>query len=126
MVDLLGKGENSIPINHSLEDRVTQGKVSYIISIKHDVTSRTIAISFVRSPEDSTVDRVLRIEAVEDFSEEVFEPHQEGDLESVIGVEEYKRGEGGEYVMVRDAREINLGTKQRAVIEWKTSAAKRE
>jgi hypothetical protein len=104
-------------MGNSLEIRVTQGKVSYITTITYDPINKSIEICFVSSPENTSINRILRLKKVEGFSEARLEPLQSGELESLIGLDEYTEEKGTRYVMHTDARELIFLTNQEPEIE---------
>ena len=74
MLEWMRKKTKPPEIDKSLEELVTRGRVSFISSINHDPINKTLEVFFANSPEGPTIDRVLRFDKVEGFSEEINEP----------------------------------------------------
>jgi hypothetical protein len=101
--------------DNSLEERVTQGLATYIAHIKHDAANNSLEILLVNNPEDQVIDRILSFKGVEDFSEEIYEAMQPGELESLIGLDEHN--DAKTYVIHTDARELIFVTNREPTIE---------
>jgi hypothetical protein len=101
----------------NLEEKVTEGRISYIDSIEHDPAERRLIIRFINDPEEQAIDRILIFSEVSDFSNELnWDPDEDENededeededcLDSLVGLQEYPDADGIRYQVKTEQREL--------------------
>jgi hypothetical protein len=99
-----------------LEERVTGNRVTYVDRIKFDSQSKRLTLYLVLDPERGTVARVLTFTHVEDFR--VLEERADPDLlDSLLGIEEERRGKGTQFLIALEQSEMSFYTAAEPEIE---------
>ncbi|HEX8396242.1 MAG TPA: hypothetical protein VF644_02270 [Pyrinomonadaceae bacterium] len=102
----------------TLEEKVMQNGFFYIEDIVFYAAEKKIKIVFINNPEAQSAKRVLYFLEVEDLSEEILsEDFEKGDIDSLIGLDEYYENNYVKYVVHTEVRELIFRTKQNPIIE---------
>ena len=98
----------------SLEEQITQGRLTWTDSVVHDETAGTLTVEFRRDPEQQVVYGVLCFVEVDNYSSLLDYEEDRADFEAglltenLLGIHEMPSDNLKRYVIKTDTREISF------------------